>query len=130
MFLSGARAGIKGWAICCPSGYCYVQSIDGGFTGDKKLRRYEGCPLGRSARTVLYVLLESCPTFSEKIINSGVTVAMDKVFTGAALLRSLATRDNFAVGAVCGRTGGDECALGERGDDGNGAWEHTDGPLE
>ena len=116
MFFSGARAGIKAWAICCPSGYCYVQSIDGGFTGDKKLRPYEGCPLGRSARTVLYVLLEACPTFSEKIIHSGVTVAMDNFFTGAALLRSLATRDIFAVGTLRGnRTGVDGAnALWER----------------
>ena len=43
---------------------------------------------GRSARTVLHVLLEACPTFSEKIINSGVSVAMNNFFTGAALLQS------------------------------------------
>ncbi|CAB1108829.1 unnamed protein product [Ectocarpus sp. CCAP 1310/34] len=48
----------------------------------------------------MYVLLEACETFSDKIIGSGVTVAMDNFFTGAALLRCLATRDIFAVGTL------------------------------
>ena len=66
---------------------------------------YEGSG-GRSAPTVRYVLLKACPTFSEKIINSGVSVAMANFFTGAALLQSLATRDIFAVGTLRGnRTG-------------------------
>lgn len=68
--------------------------------GDKMLRKYEGCPLGRTARTVMFVVLEACPTFSTKIIDSGVTIAMDNYFTGAALLRSLPTRDIFAVGTL------------------------------
>ncbi|CAB1112025.1 unnamed protein product [Ectocarpus sp. CCAP 1310/34] len=102
------KTGIKGWAICCPSGYCFVQSIDGGFSGDIKLRPHATCPLGRSARTVLYVLLEACPTFSDKIVGSGITVAMDNFFTGASLVRCLATRDIFAVGTLRGnRTGVD-----------------------
>ncbi|CAB1097497.1 unnamed protein product [Ectocarpus sp. CCAP 1310/34] len=101
-------SGIKCWAGCCPSGYCFVQSIDGGFSGDIKLRPHASCPIGKSARTVVYVLLEACETFSDKIIGSGVTVAMDNFFTGAALLRYLATRDIFAVRTPRGnRTGVD-----------------------
>lgn len=92
--------GIKGWCICCPSGFCFVQYIDGGFLGDPQLRKYKDCPLGNTARTVLYVVLEACETFSLKIINSGVTIAMDNYFTSAALLLSLATRVIFAVGTL------------------------------
>ena len=43
-----ACVGIKGWGVCCPSGFCYVQSIDGGFRGDKELRPFDKCPLGRT----------------------------------------------------------------------------------
>lgn len=108
---AGICTGIKCWAICCPSGFCFVQSIDGGFVSDPRLRKYEGCPLGRTTRTVLYVLLEACPTFSAKIIDSGVTVAMDNFFTGVALLRSLATRDIFAVGTLRGNRVGLDGAI-------------------
>ena len=93
-------AGITCWSICCPSGYCFVQSVDGGFKLDKKLRPHENCPLGRTARTLLYVALEACPEFSTKIVNSGVTIAMDNYFTSAALLLALATRDIFVVGTL------------------------------
>ena len=86
-------AGITCWSICCPSVYCFVQSVDVGFKLDKKLRPHENCPLGRTARTLLYVALEACPEFSTKIVNSGVTIAMDNYFTSAALLLALATRD-------------------------------------
>ena len=117
---------MKSWAICCPCGYCYVQSIDGGLTSDKKWRPHEGCPFGRSARTVLDLLLEACPTFSVRILDSNVTVAMGNFFTRVALLRSLATRDIFAVGTLCGNPTGldganalwerEEMAATERGD--------------
>lgn len=92
--------GIKCWAICCPSGFCFVQSVDGGFKLDKRLRPYDSCPLGRTARTVLFVALEACQEFSTKIIDSGVTIAMDNYFTSAALLLALASRDIFAVGTL------------------------------
>ena len=77
-----------------------MQSVDGGFKLDKKLRPHENCPLGRTARTLLYVALEACPEFSTKIVNSGVTLAMDNYFTSAALLLALATRDIFVVGTL------------------------------
>ena len=41
----------------------------------------------------MYVALEACPEFSNKIANSAVTIAMDNYFTSAALLLALATRD-------------------------------------
>lgn len=67
---------------------------------DIKLRPHEGCPLGRTARTLLYVALEACPELSAKIINSGVTIAMDNYFTSAALLLALASKDIFVVGTL------------------------------
>ncbi|CAN0033058.1 unnamed protein product, partial [Ascophyllum nodosum] len=32
--LKPIKHGIKCWAACCVSGYCYVSCVDGGFTGD------------------------------------------------------------------------------------------------
>lgn len=77
-----------------------MQYVDGGFKLDIKLRPHDNCPLGRTARTLLYVTLEACPEFSAKIVNSGVTIAMDNYFTSAVLLLSLATRDIFVVGTL------------------------------
>ena len=48
----------------------------------------------------MYVALEACPEFSNKIANSAVTIAMDNYFTSAALLLALATRDIFVVGTL------------------------------
>lgn len=96
-------AGIKGFAVCCWTGYCYIQSIDGGFDGDLRLRKHGGCPLGRTARTVMHVLLEACPPFAAKIDGKGVTIAMDNYFTSAGLFLSLASRDIFAVGTLRGK---------------------------
>ncbi|CAN0269748.1 unnamed protein product, partial [Pylaiella littoralis] len=94
------KHGIKGWCICCPSGFCFVQYIDGGFSGDPQLRVYTDCPLGNTARTVLHVMLDVYKPFSQKVIDSGVTIAMDNYFTSAALFLCLATRDIFAVGTL------------------------------
>ena len=125
---------LKAGPFVVPSDYCYVQSTDGGSTGDEKLRPYEGCPLGRSARTVLYVLLQACPTFSEKIINSvrcyccnGQRFHGSRAATVARYARYFRRVDSARQPY---RNGCSECALGERGDDGNGAWVHADGPLE
>ena len=93
-------SGIKGWSVCCPSGYCFVQYVDGGFLGDPDLRVHKDCPLGNTTRTVLHVLLKACPTFAGKIDGAGVTIAMDNYFTAAALLLCLASRDIFAVGTL------------------------------
>ena len=102
-FFFFVHAWIKCWSTCCPSGYCIVQSVAYGFKLDKKLRPHENCPLGRTARTLLYVALEACPEFSTKIVISGVTIAMDNYFTSAALLLALATRDIFVVGTSWAR---------------------------
>ncbi|CAN0417718.1 unnamed protein product [Pylaiella littoralis] len=94
------KHGMKGWCICCPSGFCFVQYIDGGFLGDLQLRGFKDCPLGNTARTALHVVLDARKTFSDKIVDSGVTIAMDNYFASAALLLSLATRDIFTVGTL------------------------------
>lgn len=95
-----AFAGIKGWVVSCPSGWTYVQVIDGGSTGDKKLRPTEKFPLGHTTRMVLHVLLKAYPEFGRQLNGSGVSVAMDNYFTSATLLLCLATHDIFAVGTV------------------------------
>lgn len=61
---------------------------------------YTDCPLGNTARTVLHVVLDVCKPFSQKIIDSGVTIAMDNYFTSAPLFLCLATHDIFAVGTL------------------------------
>ncbi|CAB1115123.1 unnamed protein product [Ectocarpus sp. CCAP 1310/34] len=38
--------GMKMLAICDVEGYCFVSSVDGGFSGDPKLRAWSDCPLG------------------------------------------------------------------------------------
>lgn len=77
-----------------------MQVVDGGSWGDKKLRPTEKCPLGRTTRMVLHVLLKACPEFGRQLDGSGVSVAMDNYFTSATLLLCLATHDIFAVGTV------------------------------
>ena len=86
--------------MACPSGRVYVQVVDGGSWGDKELRRTEKCPLGRTTRMVLHVLLKSCRAFGRQIDGSGVSIAMDNYFTSATLLLCLASHDIFAVGTV------------------------------
>lgn len=61
---------------------------------------YRDCPLGNKSRTVLHLVLDTCKTFSDKIVNSGVTIAMNNYAISAALLVSLATRDISAVGTL------------------------------
>ena len=86
--------------MACPSGWVYVQVVDGGSWGDKELRRTEKCPLGRTTRMVLHVLLKSCRAFGRQMDGSGVSIAMDNYFTSATLLLCLASHDIFAVGTV------------------------------
>lgn len=91
-------AGIKIWAVCCRTGYCYLSVVDAGFEGDIKLRQWIKCPLGRTTRMVLYVLLKACEEF--QIERKGVHVAMDNYFTSPMLQLCLLTHGIFSVGTV------------------------------
>jgi len=92
--------------------------------GDPKLRHYFDCPLGRTTRQVLWVLLEACGTLREKLVGSGVYIAMDNFFTSPTLFECLAYHDIFCVGTCrSDRTAGGlpymqslGCTLPERGD--------------
>lgn len=75
-----------------------MSSVDGGFNGDPKIRDWFNCPLGRTTRHVLYVLLDACKEFKDKIDGSGVHVAMDNFFTSPTLFECLASHGIFAVG--------------------------------
>ena len=93
-----SNAGVKMLAICDVAGYCFVSSVEGGFSGDPKLRKWSDCPLGRTTRHVLHVLLDACKEFGDKIDGSGVHIAMDNYFTSPTLFECLAGHDIFAVG--------------------------------
>ncbi|CAB1105013.1 unnamed protein product [Ectocarpus sp. CCAP 1310/34] len=98
---------MKLFAICDIEGYCFVSSVDGGMNGDPKLRVWFDCPLGRTTRHVLHVLLGACKKFGDKIDGSGVYIAMDNYFTSPTLFECLASHDIFAVGTCrSNRTGG------------------------
>lgn len=86
------------WALCDVVGYCLISSVDGGMTGDPNLRQWMDCPLGRTTRQVLWVLLGACPVLKEKLVGSGVYIAMDNYFTNPTLFGCLASHDIFAVG--------------------------------
>lgn len=90
--------GMKQYAACDRNGYCLINSIDGSFKGDPKLRPLEDCPLKHTTRHVLHVLLEECQTLREKLVGSGVFIAMDNFFTSPTLFGCLASHGIFAVG--------------------------------
>lgn len=92
------QTGIKVWALCDIKGYCLISSVDGGIQGDPKLRRWFNCPLGRTTRQVLWVVLGASPLLSAKLDGSGVHVAMDNFFTSPTLFECLASHNIFAVG--------------------------------
>ncbi|CAB1104017.1 unnamed protein product [Ectocarpus sp. CCAP 1310/34] len=99
--------GMKLFAICDIEGYCFVSSVDGGMNGDPKLRVWFDCPLGRTTRHVLHVLLGACKKFGDKIDGSGAYIAMDNYFKSPTLFECLASHDIFAVGTCrSNRTGG------------------------
>ncbi|CAB1110363.1 unnamed protein product [Ectocarpus sp. CCAP 1310/34] len=56
------------------------------------------CPLGRTTRHLLHVLLGECGVLRQKIDGSGVFIAMDNYFTSPTLFECLASHDIFAVG--------------------------------
>lgn len=88
-------AGIKGWSVYCASGYCFVQSIDGGFVSDPYLNQYDGCPLGRITRGILHVLLKACPALAKHLDGSGVNIVMNNY--SPTLGRCLASHDIVVV---------------------------------
>ncbi|CAN0297114.1 unnamed protein product [Pylaiella littoralis] len=90
--------GIKIWALCDHKGYCLISSVDGGMQGASKLRQWFNCPLDRTTRQVLWVLLGASPVLSKKLDGSGVYIAMDSFFTNPMLFECLASHDIFAVG--------------------------------
>lgn len=100
MLCISTSVGIKGWGLSCPSGFTFVQSVDGGFLPDPVLRAYGACPMGRTTRTVLHVILKTCPALAKQIDGSGVKIGMDNYFTSPCLLLCLASHDIFAVGTV------------------------------
>lgn len=75
-----------------------INSVDGGMSGDPKLRPYMNCPLGRTTRHVLHVLLGECEILRQKLHGSGCFIAMDNYFTSPTLFACLASHDIFAVG--------------------------------
>lgn len=88
-------AGIKGWNVYCASGYCFVQSIDGGFVPDPYLNQYDGCPLGRITRGILHVLLKACPALAKHLDGSGVNIVMNNY--SPTLVRCFASHDIVVV---------------------------------
>ena len=68
--------------------------------GDRMLRQYDGCPLGRTTRMVLVVLLKACPALAAHLDGSGVKVAMDNYFTSPVLALCLAEHCLWVVGTV------------------------------
>ncbi|CAM9572837.1 unnamed protein product [Pylaiella littoralis] len=66
--------------------------------GDPKLHQWFNCPLGRTTRQVLWVLLGASPVLSKKLDGSGVYIAIDSFFTSPTLFECLASHDIFAVG--------------------------------
>eukprot|EP00752_Nemacystus_decipiens_P016861 g15093.t1 len=106
------KHGMKQEAACDATGYCLTSSVDGGMHGDPKLRRYMDCPLGRTTRHVLHVLLGECEVLKKKIDGSGVFIAMDNYFTSPTLFECLASHEIFAVGTCrADRTAGAEAYL-------------------
>lgn len=98
---------MKQLAACDVKGYCLINSVDGGMKGDPKLRPYMDCPLGRTTRHMLHVLLGECEVLREKLEGSGVFIAMDNYFTSPTLFECLASHDIFAVGTCrANRTAG------------------------
>ena len=86
--------------------------------GDPKLRPYMDCPLGRTTRHVLHVLLNECAVLGQKINGSGVFIAMDNYFTSPTLFECLASHDIFAVGTCrADRTAGAQAYLESLGRD-------------
>ncbi|CAB1104775.1 unnamed protein product [Ectocarpus sp. CCAP 1310/34] len=92
--------GMKQYAASDRNGYCLINSIDGSFKGDPSLGPLEDCPLGKTTRHVLHVLLEECETLRGKLVGSGVFIAMANYFTSPTLFACLASHDIFAV-ATC-----------------------------
>lgn len=99
-------------AACDITGYCLTSSVDVGYQGDPKLRPFQDCPLGRTTRHVLQVLLGECDVLRQKIDGSGVHIAMDNYFTSPTLFECLASHDIFAVGTCrSDRTAGADAYL-------------------
>ena len=92
--------GLKLWAVCCITGYCFVNSVEGGFRADPAIRRWANDPLGRTTRNILYVLFHACPVFSEQVRHSGIHIAMDNYFTSPLLFQCLLAEKIFCIDTV------------------------------
>ena len=93
-------SGLKLWAVCCITGYCFVNSVDGGFSGDAAIKQWANDPLGWTTGSILYVLLHACPGFSEQVRHSGIHIAMDNYFTSPLLFQCLLAEKIFCIGTV------------------------------
>lgn len=92
--------GLKLWAVACFTGYCFLSYTDGGFVGDPKLRGWASCPLGRTCRMVLFVLVGACDEFATQLRQSGTYIAMDNFFSSPILFLCLLWHGIFAVGTL------------------------------
>lgn len=93
-------AGIKIWAVCCFTGYCFVGYTDGGFSGDPLLSQWLHCALGRTCRLVLFVLFIACPALGEHLKGSGTYMACDSYFSSPILFLCLKKRGIYAIGTL------------------------------
>ena len=100
IFFLLVQTGIKIWAACCWTGYCFVGYTDGGFAGDPRLRPFAKNPLGRTCCLVLFVLFDACQAFGCHLKDSGIILACDNFFTSPILFLCLAACGIFAVGTL------------------------------
>lgn len=91
MFVSG----LKLWAVYSMSGYCFVNSVDGGFSGDPAIRQQANESLGRIAWSIIYVLFHACQSFSTQVQNSGIHFAIENYFTTPMLFKYLLVEKQF-----------------------------------
>ena len=82
------------------SGYCFVNSVDGGFSGDPAIRRWANDRLGRTARSILYALYHAYQSFSTQVRDSGIHITMDNYFTTPLLFQCLLAEKNLCVSTV------------------------------
>ena len=119
-------AGIKRYAVGDQSGWCYLSYVDVGFNGDPYLKPWADCPLGRTVRAVLFILVAACAEFALQFNESGATLVADNYYMSPLLLLCLALHKVSGYGTVkrsrIGMSGAKRfwdivgCSLEEKGD--------------
>lgn len=92
-------AGTKKYAVGDPTGCCFIGYVNVGFGSDSCLRRWMDCPLGRTPRLVLFMLVSAWTEFAQQT-NGRVAFLFADNYYLSLLLSCLVSHKVFGFGTV------------------------------